>query len=50
MPATAIHWLVLIFGVSLGQFILKYIFNVLATLDQIPGAHKLGTSLATIIP
>jgi hypothetical protein len=49
MPETAIHWIVLIFLVSLGQFVLKYIFTAMATLD-FPGAHKVGTSLATIIP
>jgi hypothetical protein len=49
MPPTAMHWLVLIFGVSIGQFVLKQIFLWMAALD-FPGLHKAGTSLAAIVP
>lgn len=36
--------------VSLGQFALKLFAVWLGSLDQVPGAHKFGTSLAAIIP
>lgn len=49
MPETALHWLVLILLVSVGQFALKLFFAWLAG-TNLPFAHKLGTSMQTIIP
>ena len=49
MPDTILHWTILAVGVSLFQFVLKYIFTWLATLS-FPGAHKTGVALTTIIP
>ena len=49
MPATMLHWTILALGLSLFQFVLKYIATWVASLD-IPFVHQVGTSFEAIIP